>query len=537
MTESSFVLDVAEEFDPDKNSPNWEIRPGDVTRGFHEGREYRIRKPIVSSQLLIDDQSLEGEDGYWIWSPGFYAGQVRAELLVHDGQVVATYVLDVSPHPGKLGRDIFQAMLDEIWNFDPRLVLGTEPPQSRVGHQTQVADPWLEYARLRSHGDKFIRALGAIARHPIRELRAERALLPLQYVRRADRQTALAAVRIPPLLAVLAGHDSTLPLTKTMPLFDVPVTQETLDAAANRCIAMITQAVARRAIQLKKTLELATDCEIQSDTRSDLASRWPRRRAFLGGLVRQLRQAQCVSPIRDVTRLEISAAGLNAVSADPTYSRAYGLAWRILRHGVEGPPDGEQMWICPTWEIYERWCFVRMGEALQAHRPQYRWSILTSHKSNATVALAAFKGNDLCIELLLQPQFPAGDANPKSGFRSVSGRREPDIVMIFREGKRRRWYVLDAKYRTTRSNVLDAMSSSHVYRDALRWHQKKPKSAVLLVPQSGGAPWMEQPDFIRAHQVGVCALSTDTDIGGLLDNLTAGDFRRTEFGKPVSNND
>ena len=57
----------------------------------------------------------------------------------------------------------------------------------------------------------------------------------------------------------------------------------------------------------------------------------------------------------------------------------------------------------------------------------------------------------LCIELLLQPQFPAGDANSKSGFRSVSGRREPDIVMMFREGKRRRWYVLDAKYRTTRS--------------------------------------------------------------------------------------
>ena len=48
---------------------------------------------------------------------------------------------------------------------------------------------------------------------------------------------------------------------------------------------------------------------------------------------------------------------------------------------------------------------------------------------------------------------------------------------------------------------------------------------------------MEQPDFIRAHQVGICALGTDTDIGGLLDNLTVGDFRRTEFGEPVSNND
>ena len=524
MTESSFVLDVATGLDQDKNIPGWEVRPGTVTRGFHEGRKYWIRKPIVDAQLLIDDQPLESSDGYWVWSPGFYAGQVRAELLVHGCQVVATYVLDVSPAPGKLGRDVFQVMLDEIWNFDPRLVLGTEPPQSPVGHETQVADPWLEYARLRSYGDSFVRALGAIARHPIRELRAERALLPLQYVRRADRQTALAAVRIPAVSAVLAGHDSSLPSTKTLPLFDVPVTQETLDAAANRCIAMVTQAVARRALQLKQTLEMAADSEIESETRSDLASRWPRRRVFLNGLLQQLRQVQGVSPIRDVTRLEISAAGLNAVSADPAYSRAYALAWRILRHGVDGPPDGEQMWICPTWEIYERWCFVRMGKALQAHRPEYRWSVLAGHKSNARAALAAFKGNEVCTELLLQPQFPAGDANSKSGFRSVSGRREPDIVITFCEGSRRRWYVLDAKYRTTRSNVLDAMSSAHIYRDSLRWHQRKPESAVLLVPRSGGAPWMEEPDFIHAHHVGVCALSPDTDIGELLDNLTVGGF-------------
>ena len=92
------------------------------------------------------------------------------------------------------------------------------------------------------------------------------------------------------------------------------------------------------------------------------------------------------------------------------------------------------------------------------------------------------------------------------------------------EGSRRRWYVLDAKYRTTRSNVLDAMSSAHIYRDSLRWHQRKPGSAVLLVPRSGGAPWMEEPDFIHAHQVGVCALSPDTDIGELLDKLMVGDF-------------
>ena len=67
---------------------------------------------------------------------------------------------------------------------------------------------------------------------------------------------------------------------------------------------------------------------------------------------------------------ELSAAGLNAVSADPAYSRAYGLGWRILSSGVAGPPNGEELWICPTWEIYERWCFVQPGNALRTLMPE-----------------------------------------------------------------------------------------------------------------------------------------------------------------------
>ena len=47
---------------------------------------------------------------------------------------------------------------------------------------------------------------------------------------------------------------------------------------------------------------------------------------------------------------------------------------------------------------------------------------------------------------------------------------------------------------------------------------------MLLVPLSGGAPCMEQPEFIHAHQIGVSVLSPERDIGELLDNLTVGGF-------------
>ena len=79
--------------------------------------------------------------------------------------------------------------------------------------------------------------------------------------------------------------------------------------------------------------------------------------------------------------------------------------------------------------------------------------------------------------------------------------------------------MLDAKYRTGRSNVLDAMSSAHIYRDALRWHEQRADRAALLVPCGGGAPWLERPDFIHQHQVGVYALDGDTDPRVIVQSL------------------
>ena len=202
MADAPIVLDVRSIKELSDSSTTWRIDPNAVGYGFNEDRNYRIRKPTEGDRLLIDDEAVETDDGEWVWSPGFYAGQVRAELLGPDDRVRTTYLLDVSPHPDKLGGDIFQSMLDQIWEFDPSLVLGTEPATLPIGHDPRIEDPWLEYARLRSEGDNFVRALSAIVSHPLRDLRAERALLPLQYVRRADRQTALAALRNAGLLTV-----------------------------------------------------------------------------------------------------------------------------------------------------------------------------------------------------------------------------------------------------------------------------------------------------------------------------------------------
>ena len=504
----------------DQRSPSsWRIVADDVAVGFREGGKYRLRKTAEGDRLLIDDEILQTDGGDWVWSPGFYAGQVRAELLGPGDRTRATYLLDVSPHPQKLGREMFQAMLERIWAFDPGLVLGTEPAALPIGHEAAICEPWLEYARLRAYGDQFVRALSVISRQPLRELRAERAYLPLPQVRRADRQTALAALGSPQLLKALGSGEGAATRTGALPRFDVPVARETLDGAANRCVAAIAQEVSRRAVRLRDELESVVENEPDSTTRTALAARWPRRREFLDRLVARLRHFQRIVPLADVKRREISAAGLNAVSADPAYSNAYGSGWRILRRGVDGPPRAERMWISPTWEIYERWCFVQLCDAVREVKPEYSWSKPPTNKLKSTAALRGSRSGNRRIELLLQPRFPAGDRGPNRGFRSVSGSREPDIVLTQTDGDKRKWYVLDAKYRTGRSNVLDAMASAHIYRDALRWYGRRPESAMLLVPRAGDAEWLEQPDFVERHHVGVCALGPDADPQGVLDLL------------------
>ena len=100
-----------------------------------------------------------------------------------------------------------------------------------------------------------------------------------------------------------------------------------------------------------------------------------------------------------------------------------------------------------------------------------------------------------------------------------------------------KWYVLDAKYRTKRRNVLEAMTSAHVYRDALRWHERRPECAVLLVPRGGGAPWLEQPDFISRQHVGVCAFGPGNQSSKRPSIVDRGKTLQGNFGSPTNGDD
>ena len=496
---------------PDDGSNVITLAPCKTAPGFNEKRRYSIELPAADSTLVIDDQEFRSDDGTVEWTPGFFAGAVAAELLDPNGRTVESYTLDVSPDPGKLGSDVFRSMLEDLWQFDPALVLGTEPSTRNVGITGAYASDWLTYARLRRYADDYLAALARIAVHPLRELRTRREHAPLPRVRRIDRLTGLSIQRQPALLAVMRGQDVAL---RTAALrLDVPVSEETLDSAANRLLAWQARAIAWRIKGLIENLETKMQNGSASETRTALADRWPRRREFLNDIGTRLDRLRRRSVLREVTRPALTVAGLNAVSADPAYGRAWRLGWFILRRGIEGELADERLWISPTWEIYERWCFARVKQWL-TDTYAVEWSA-QGEKTASDFRILKGRGRDgRQFDLHLQPTFLAwDDRRGQPSLRSISGQRIPDILLQIDSGSRN--IVLDAKYRTTRENVLNAMTSAHIYRDALRIDGRRIDSALLLIPRGGGASWLEAPVFIREHAVGVVEMALGADGAGL----------------------
>ncbi|MGZ4974830.1 MAG: hypothetical protein ACXWDN_18890, partial [Limisphaerales bacterium] len=105
-----------------------EMIPGQVCTGYQERGCYLVRKPLPGHTLFVDDAPLpsDGDDLFWQWSPGFYAGQVVAELQVPGQHDTHRFFLDVSPHPDKAGQELFAQYVADVADYAPELLLGTE---------------------------------------------------------------------------------------------------------------------------------------------------------------------------------------------------------------------------------------------------------------------------------------------------------------------------------------------------------------------------------------------------------------------------
>ena len=504
---------------------------GHVNAGFCELKEAAF--PIAGEEwrLLVDDAPLDRarrEDAEcWIWSPGFHAGTVRAELVRIGERKGVEYLLDVSPDPGKIGQLQFQQMVREIWSFDASLVLGDEAAGTHIGEAGDREDPAVRYMRLARYADELMSSAGAISRQPHRTLRAARRQVALHRVRRADIRTAIAAIAGETAMLFTEDASETGQVPEGgVPLFDVPISEETYDSAANRTMAALLTQVIVAVDEVTSAIELRLRSEGDEDARHELARRWPRRRDTLRELREAVGRIGGREPFRSIKRREMTSAGLTAIAAHPLYARTQQIIWRMTRPGYEGARLDEWSSMSPTWSIYESWCFIAIVSHLEEWLDKWKWT--RSNPSEGRYCVTG-KSGSRTVAVHLQKSFSYSSPPPKSGLWSVSAHLIPDIVIVLSDGDRSSFLVLDAKYRRGRQNVLDGMRSAHIYRDALRLGTFPPVLSLLLVPADAeDAEWTMQPAFRAAHGVGVVVLSSAAPKFDVIDDYVSSFFHFTK---------
>lgn len=474
--------------------PWLEVQPGGVLSDLQEDSDYLIDVGGDVAGVFVDDLRLEGETrSLFRWRPGFYAGEVVVEVAYAD-RSTQHYFLDIGPNPAKSGKDEFGDMVAEVRAFDQSLLGGTSSATMVFGCAGRAGRYELDIllARMREHGPFFLDAVEGIARSPHRFLTADRKVIPLSQVRRLH-HSSLQDRR---LAAIATGAHISAGLLDSFQVNSL-TSSPTFDTPANRTLLALLRRFSSALFSLTDavtSLQLGTPQDEQR-------SRAPRRLQALEAMQHRARLLLTNPLFREVSTAQTSSAGLTQIAAQPVYSRAYRLGSRALATQVEGGESVDSLHVAPSWGIYEIWCFLAVLKAMSeiaGRAPIERPSIAATAERTATFELS--DGNHL--EVLFQAVFPAVDNSKSHLGWSLSRERRPDVVLVRHSPTDMRVLVLDAKWRSGRSNVLDAMESAHIYHDALRVGNVRPSPCVLMLPGHSEVEELEKSEFVLTNGVG-----------------------------------
>jgi PD-(D/E)XK nuclease superfamily/Domain of unknown function (DUF2357) len=475
--------------------------PGGHLSGLVEDTDYVLRlSGLTAISAHIDDIELQrcaSNEGY-SWRTEFYAGTV--EISVLDAEC-HTYIFtaEVLPVNRKIGNDEFQSMVSDIYSFDADLLIGTAAATQGFGVESAAAtlNLFVSLARIRLHGLGFLGQIEKLLNVPHRHLKPSARRIPVSKIRvlpaSAAKDARLAAI-------AHAGVDTEDELDSIQLLCLLP--EMSTDTAANQTLKALLLRFRARVMALIRIVEQS---ELGQE-RTEQNRRMKYRLALLSGLKARASTLLSQSLFSSISRAETSAAGLTHIAANPSYNLAYRRGTSSLRTGVYGNDRRDNLNVSPTWGVYETWCYVRLCKALQVELQIVEWLPTRFASASAQVAFYTMLKSGARLELLFQADFPSESPSNSRLAWSISKKRIPDIVLVWRLEEQCKFYVLDAKYRSGVSNTFDAMESAHIYRDSLRMGVARPDQVHLLMPGPTSVKSIEDEEYWKKNQVGTISL-------------------------------
>jgi hypothetical protein len=436
--------------------------------------ELRGGAAAADTDLVIDEVAVEAlrpraaNTARWRWVPGFHAGVVEAELRVPLAPPRRIEIL-TDPDRRKLTRDDFDDMLRDILS-DTFALFSLSGFRKGIARGVGVRPPAIARLEfLRTRIEELESIIAAIVRNPRRRLVGDEVALPYYRARRATGPEILLSFRsgrilqqtsrVAPLPSALRGFlPQHIRTRRTFTSLDLPEHRQ-IGACLRFWLGWLNAAA--------ETIQYAApefDFELQRN-----ASIWAARCRRLAQRISLLASAAPFTESADVpARLLLSAVFRN----DPAYRRFYRL-WQDIDLGIASIfGDFLKLPLARTFELYERWCFLRLvragAEEFGREGLNIRDLFVSDAAGGVTIAAGAVtvpvgRGWKLCFQKKYREFWIEPD-----GRGSYSRMMIPDVVVVHEATDQRpaQLIVLDAKYRIDQG-LNDALSSIHAYRDAL----------------------------------------------------------------------
>ena len=455
---------------------------------FVEYTEYVVTVEADSVRFLGSDlRRYKGIQHSWSFTTPFAVGR-SASLCWTVGKEKHKKDLVIQPHEDKIEeRDIWQKMLESLLEWS----------ESLLGHQG-VRDGSVDFGEL-SHYlmlealyplmESFIQSL----EHLFENLR-ERTITP-------DTPLNLIELRAPFPLQQIATHPTAMAWIRGeyhnggIPIIEAPFVTQTFDHPVNRYVRWIIEQVMSRLEEASKRL---LDFKDDTDSTENV---WRKERAeVLSNQKVLLQQLLWSSPLYDLRSSPLEDAAFLVILNDPLYAKVHHYGRLLQSQSLSTQDNQFAASMSRSFDIYELWCFrevVRQFEAALNVKPTYHRTKKKDKNKNprwGTKAVFSWEEGIITIEYnaTFSSRFsekyrslPLHEEPPRR--YSVLSKQRPDVVVYYDDSKNNRkvWLALDAKYRTSESNLSKAFSSAFSYRQSLvdPNYGGSPLGCYLLVPK------------------------------------------------------
>lgn len=456
----------------------------EYTRAIHLVEFHRYAVELKADRVLFLGQTLEQTEEGWLIETPFAVGQ--AWLQVHRDAVIDELLVYIDPDPTKIdSRQQWLQMLSDIANFGYRCVGYTGV--SIGGVLFEGCHLTLCVSALRPLVVDFLSSLEWYTN---------------QYPTVEIEETLSIHQAFPSDVHHLVGD---LDFQRWMhgDHTDELRVHSNRDETNQRVLACLKQSAMDVLDTLQQTIETLHQPSLSlSAWRNQMAKEFVKYSRRLQGIL-------CCQPWIQIDRA-VAGNEFELLQQSREAWQIWDLARQIQSPSFSATSHTDPVSQPPTYTIYEWWCFqqlVKVISTLADGEPLWNEKDPKGQRieQGSTVS---WKIGDSILQLRYNMRFSAfWERQPQQPY-SVVGEQRPDFVLMYQQ----RWLVLDAKYRTTRLNVLDAFRSAFSYLESLRLPKfdSRASGCFLLSPKMllESQQWF-QPKFHRDNHFGVleCAPS------------------------------